>query len=327
MILSILLLAGGLVLLFAGGELLVRGSVRLAVGLGISPLVIGLTVVGFGTSTPELVTSVQAALRDTPGIAIGNIVGSNIANILLIVGLSSLVYPIAIDSRGLKRDGAIMLAVAVVFAVLSAVMPLGRGIGLALLAALVVYVAVIVRIEMRDARSEHGAIFDKARALEEVDPELDPERPQPHSPLVSLGLCLIGLALLVAGGHLLVDGAVDLARGLGISETVIGLTIVAVGTSLPELVTSLVAAFRREADVAFGNIVGSNIYNILGIGGATAAISPLTVPQDIVTFDNIAMTAVSAVLLLVAWTGMRISRVEGAALLAAYAGYVYLIWP
>jgi cation:H+ antiporter len=325
--LSVLLLAGGLVLLFAGGELLVRGSVRLAAGLGISPLVIGLTVVGFGTSTPELVTSVQAALRDTPGIAIGNIVGSNIANILLIVGLSALVFPIAIDSRGLKRDGTIMLAVAVVFAALSAVMPLGRGIGLALLAALGIYVAAIVRIELRDARRDHGAIFDKARALEEVDPQLDPERSRRQSPLISLGLCLIGLALLVLGGHLLVDGAVDLARGLGIAETVIGLTIVAVGTSLPELVTSLVAAFRKEADVAFGNIVGSNIYNILGIGGATAAISPLTVPQDIVTFDNIAMIAVSAVLLLVAWTGMRISRAEGAALLAAYAGYVYLIWP
>ncbi len=325
--LSLLLLAGGLVLLFVGGELLVRGSVRLAAGLGISPLVIGLTVVGFGTSTPELVTSVQAALRDTPGIAIGNIVGSNIANILLIVGLSALVFPIAIDSRGLKRDGAIMLAVAAVFAALSATMPLGRGIGLAFLAVLAIYLAAIVRIELRDARRDRGAIFEKARALEEADPQLDPARPQRHPPLLSLGLCLVGLALLVLGGHLLVDGAVDLARGLGISETVIGLTIVAVGTSLPELVTSLVAAIRREADVAFGNIVGSNIYNVLGIAGATAAISPLTVPAEIVTFDNIAMVAVSAILLVFAWTGMRICRTEGAVLLAAYAGYIYLVWP
>ena len=325
--LSLLLLAGGLVLLFVGGELLVRGSVRLAAGLGISPLVIGLTVVGFGTSTPELVTSVQAALRDTPGIAIGNIVGSNIANILLIVGLSALVFPIAIDSRGLKRDGAIMLAVAAVFAEQSATMPLGRGIGLAFLAVLAIYLAAIVRIELRDARRDRGAIFEKARALEEADPQLDPARPQRHPPLLSLGLCLVGLALLVLGGHLLVDGAVDLARGLGISETVIGLTIVAVGTSLPELVTSLVAAIRREADVAFGNIVGSNIYNVLGIAGATAAISPLTVPAEIVTFDNIAMVAVSAILLVFAWTGMRICRTEGAVLLAAYAGYIYLVWP
>lgn len=325
--LSILLLAGGLALLFVGGEFLVRGSVRLAAGLGISPLVIGLTVVGFGTSTPELVTSVQAALRDTPGIAIGNIVGSNIANILLIVGLSALVFPIAINSRGLRRDGAIMLGVAVLFAALSATMPLGRGIGLALLALLAVYIAAIVRIELKDARTEHGAVFEKARALEEADPQLDPARPGRHSPFLSLGLCLVGLALLVLGGHLLVDGAVDLARGLGISETVIGLTIVAVGTSLPELVTSLVAAIRREADVAFGNIVGSNIYNILGIAGATAAISPLTVPAEIVTFDNIAMVAVSAVLILFAWTGMRICRTEGAVLLAAYAGYIYLVWP
>lgn len=319
-------LIAGLVLLLGGGELLVRGAVRLAAAIGLSPLVIGLTVVGFGTSTPELVTSIEAALSGTPGIAIGNIVGSNIANILLILGTAALIFPIAVGSAALRRDGTIMLGAAVLFAVLSALMPLGRLLGAGFVVVLLAYVVIIVRVELR-ANARPGALFDKALALEEADPGLSSGADSKGGLLLAAGFCIAGLALLISGGSLLVDGAVSLASQMGVSDTIIGLTIVAVGTSLPELITSVIAALRRQADVAFGNIVGSNIYNILGIGGVTALMAPLTVPARIVSFDNIAMVLASAIVLFFAFTGRRIRRWEGGVLLAGYCLYVYLIWP
>jgi cation:H+ antiporter len=324
---SYVLVAAGLVLLMAGGELLVRGAVRLSAGLGVSPLVIGLTVVGFGTSTPELVTSVQAAFSGTPGIAIGNIVGSNVANILLIVGLAALVFPIRVSSAALRRDGAVLLGVAVLFAVLSAVGPLGRVVGLGFLVSLLAYIGYVIHAERQAAPEAYGAVRDKALALEQVDTALAPAAPDPARPLLSLMFCLAGLALLVAGGSLLVSGAVALARQLGVSDVIIGLTIVALGTSLPELITSLLAASRKQADVAFGNIVGSNIYNILGIGGVTVLLAPITVPAAIVSFDNVVMVIASIVLVLFSWTGLRIGRREGAVLLSGYVLYVFLLWP
>jgi cation:H+ antiporter len=323
---TFLLLLGGLVLLVLGGELLVRGSVNVASRLGVSPLVIGLTLVGFGTSTPELVTSVQAALAGAPGIAYGNIVGSNIANILLILGISTIILPIAVESRTLKRDGAVMIGVAVVFAAMAATMPAGRLVGAVFVAALCLYIYVAFRQESQ-AGAEHGAAYDKSLAAQGADAGLVPVAAPKGSLLWPLLMALAGLAIVVYGGNLLVTGAVDLARSFGISETVIGLTIVAVGTSMPELVTSVMAALRRQTDVAFGNIVGSNIYNILGIGGATALMSPTTVPQEIVTFDNLVMIAVSLLVVLFAWTGRRISRPEGGVLLAGYGFYVWSIWP
>jgi cation:H+ antiporter len=324
---SYVLVVGGLVLLMVGGELLVRGAVRLAAGLGVSPLVVGLTVVGFGTSTPELVTSVQAAFSGTPGIAVGNIVGSNVANILLIVGLSALIFPIRVSSAALRRDGAVLLGAAVVFALLSAVGPLGRVVGLGFLLALVTYLVYIVHVERQAAPEAYGAVHDKALALEEVDAGVVPPARDRARSVVSVTFCLAGLVLLVAGGSLLVSGAVALARQMGVSDAIIGLTIVAVGTSLPELITSLVAASRKHADVAFGNIVGSNIYNILGIGGVTALLAPITVPAQIVSFDNVVMVAASIVLMLCSWTGLRIGRREGAMLLAGYVLYVFVLWP
>lgn len=324
---TFLLLGVGLALLFVGGEFLVRGAVRLAEGLGISSLVIGLTVVGFGTSTPEMVTSIQAALAQTPGIAIGNIVGSNIANILLILGLSALIFPIAVQSVALKRDGAIMLAVALVFALLAAMYPLTRPLGAVFVLALGAYVLFVIRHERGAAPAEHGAVYDKAMALEATDPALAPRTADRPSRAVPALLCLAGLALLIGGGKLLVDNAIVLASQMGISETVIGLTIVAVGTSLPELVTSVIAAVRTQADVAFGNIVGSNIYNILAIGGVTALIARVEVPGQIVSFDNPAMIVASLLLLAFAWTGLRIGRREGVLLIVGYAVYVWLIWP
>jgi cation:H+ antiporter len=319
-------LLGGLVLLITGGELLVRGAVQVAARLGVSPLIIGITLVGFGTSMPELVTSVQAALIGAPGIAYGNIVGSNIANALLILGTAAILCPIAVTSQALRRDGLTMVAVAVVFAVLAAVMPMSRPLGGAFILVLVAYVFIAFRQEQQ-APADHGAAFDKGAAFQSADPGTIPA-PQSSEPFaLPLLTAFGGLALVVVGGTLLVDGAVSLAKTFGISETVIGLTVVAVGTSLPELVTSVVAAIRRQGDVAFGNIIGSNIYNILGIGGATALIAPSAVPADIVSFDNLVMVGVSCLLVLFAWTGFMIRRWEAAALLAGYGGYLFVTWP
>lgn len=317
-----LLLLGGLVLLVGGGELLVRGAVGVATRFGVSPLVIGLTLVGFGTSTPELVTSVQAALGGYPGVAYGNIVGSNIANLLLIFGVTALICPVAVSRQALKRDGMTMFAVAAAFVLLAALMPMGRVTGAAFLLALAGYLFLAFRQESTGA-VEHGAAFEKGAALEGVDPVL--AKPPAAGPLWRpLIVALVGIAAVVGGGALLVDGAVALARAFEVSETVIGLTIVALGTSLPELVTSGMAALRKETDVAFGNIVGSNIYNILGIGGATALVSPGAVPIEIVRFDNLIMLGVSALVIWFTYTGRKLDRWEGGVLLAGYVGYLAL---
>jgi cation:H+ antiporter len=323
----VLSLVGGLVLLILGGELLVRGAVRVAARLGVSPLVIGLTLVGFGTSAPELVTSVQAALSGSPGIAYGNIVGSNIANILLILGIAAALTPILVASSALKRDSAVMVGVTVLFAAITAAMPLGRIVGAVFLAGLAGYIYLAFRQERTAATPDHGALYDKGLATQEADPALVPSA-EPVRPIaVSLLIAVLGLGLVVLGGYLLVNGAVALARAFDISETVIGLTIVAVGTSVPELVTSVMAAIRNETDVAFGNVVGSNIYNILGIGGATALIAPTEVPAEIVGSDNLVMIGVSLALVGLAYTGMRLARWEGGLLLVGYAIYLWWLWP
>lgn len=321
-------LLGGLALLIAGGDLLVRGAVQVASRLGVSPLVVGLTLVGFGTSTPELVTSVQAALIGAPGIAFGNIVGSNIANVLLIVGASAILYPIMVTSSALRRDGVVMVAVAAIFAALAVAMPMERWLGAAFLLALAIYVYVAIRQERRSQTvTDHGAVYDKSVALQAADPGTTPVINRKGPVLPPILIALGGLVLVVLGGTFLVDGAVTIAQSFGISQTVIGLTIVAVGTSLPEFVTSVLAAIRRQSDIAFGNIVGSNIYNILGIGGATALIAPGEVPAEIAGFDNLVMIGVSVLLVAFASTGLRIARLEGAALLLGYVAYVIVVWP
>lgn len=330
---DVVLLIAGLALLIVGGELLVRGAVGVAERLGMSPLLIGLTLVGFGTSTPELVTSVEAAMIGSPGIAIGNVVGSNIANVLLILGASALISPIAVGSRALARDGVAVLGVAVLFAAIGLLLPLDRIVGTGLVLGLIGYIWLAWLQESRDGADGHTAAYEKAEAFDELHD--GPIRHQPEAKrwaervglLLPLAMAIGGLALVVLGGKQLVGGAVGLARNLGISETVIGLTIVAVGTSMPELVTSLVAAYRRHSDVALGNVMGSSIYNILGIGGATALLSPTVVPPEIASFDNLVMVASSLALLVLAHSGRRISRIEGAALLVAYAVYVYALLP
>lgn len=293
MLLSVILVCAGLALLIIGGDLLVRGAVNIAQALGFSPLIIGLTIVGFGTSTPELVTSVRAALADTPGIAYGNIVGSNIANILLILGGSALLMELGVSKNALWRDGSVMLFSACAFALIAFYFEMTPAIGLAAIALLIGYIIFAIRNEKTSLVESKSVLLEKAEAIEAVDSALNPKLPPTAGLAVSIGLVIGGLLTVIVGGYLLVDGAIALARAWDVPETVIGLTIVAVGTSAPELVTSLVAALRKQGEIAFGNILGSNIYNILAIGGATALIAPSKVPASISNFDSLIMVGVS----------------------------------
>lgn len=305
----------GLALLLGGGEALVKGSVGVARRMGVSPLLIGLTLVGFGTSTPELVASLQAALGGSPAIALGNVVGSNIANVLLILGLAALVYPLATTKEAFRRDGAVLLAVSLaLLLVVVLIGSIGRGLGLLFLALLAAY-TVFAYLSERD-RKDPAAAVHEAEAADALPGDL---------PLAwGVALALGGIAAVVVGADFLVGAAITIARTAGISETVIGLTLVAVGTSLPELVTSVLAAWRRHADVAFGNIVGSNIFNVLGIAGLTAVVTPLPVPPQIASFDIWVMVAAAVLLILFAATGWRVQRWEGRVFLAAYAAYLAL---
>ncbi|MEM5473393.1 calcium/sodium antiporter [Hoeflea sp. AS60] len=304
MLISLLSLAAGLALLTLGADYLVRGAISFANRLGMPPLLIGLTVVGFGTSMPELLVSLQAALDGAPAIAVGNVVGSNIANILLILGVAAIISPIAARIPNLKRDMTMMLAAAVVM--------LGMGYwglvnlwpGLAMFALLVAYLTWVTYTDRRSLTSEEAELVVKLAGWKEA--------------LFIFG----GLAGLFVGASLLIDAATSIAREFGISEAVIGLTIVAVGTSLPELATSVVAAFRRNAEIALGNVVGSNIFNILGILGITAVVVPVPVDSAIASFDIPFMLGVSLALVALILIAGKISRGAGAIMLALYTGYV-----
>jgi cation:H+ antiporter len=300
----------GLFLLAFGGDFLVRSSVDIAARLGVSPLLIGLTLVGFGTSTPELVTSIQAALIHAPGIAIGNIVGSNIANILLIVGLSAILMPMAASAGATFRDGLIMVAVALLLTWVSLKGTLNLDMGVLFLGLLVVYVLTAWAFERTNPDSERTVVVHDTAGLG-----------------LSLVIAVVSIGVLILGANFLVDGSVRLARSSGFSEEFVGLTIVAVGTSLPELFTSVTAALKRQSDIAIGNILGSNIYNILGILGVTAMVHPQDVPAQIANFDNFIM--VGASVLAVVWFALArgIGRLGGIVFLGLYAAYVYIIHP
>ena len=308
---TLIFLLLGLVLLVAGGELLVRGAVQIAQKFRISPLLIGLTLVGFGTSTPELVTSLQAAFAGSPGIAVGNVVGSNIANILLILGITALIFPVVVAKDTFRRDGVVLVIATVMC--LGAVLygHLTPILGAAFVASLAGYILFAFRQE----RQSNAAADAASGTVTEV--------PKPSAGLIALDLFLVvaGLALTILGARFLVSSAIDVARDLHVSETIIGLTIVAVGTSLPELVTSVMAALRKHSDIAFGNIVGSNIYNMFGILGVTAIIKPIDVPPQIASLDIWVMIAATLLLVVSAASRWRIGRVEGGVMLAAYVGY------
>lgn len=306
----VLLIVVGLVLLTIGAEGFVRGSASLARRLGISPLVVGLTVVAFGTSSPELVVSLRAALDGRGAISIGNVVGSNIVNIGLILGLSALLFPLRVQARIIRFDVPIMLGATAVLLLMILDDHLGRLEGLLLFAGIVAYVVFTLRASKRESPV--------------VRDEYEESVPTPRGPWVrDAAFTVLGLGGLLIGARSMVNGAVQVAQTFGVPESIIGLTVVAVGTSLPELASSLLAAYRKEADIAVGNVIGSSIFNILGILGTTALVSPLA-GFGLTQVDLLAFAGTAVLTLPLLKSGLRITRGEGAFLVALYVGY--LIW-
>ena len=311
---NFLLLMFGVVLLTVGGEALIRGSLAAANRLSVSPLLSGLVIVGFGTSMPELMVSVVAALNQQPDIATGNVVGSNISNVLLILGVCALISPMAVSPLALRRDAVVGLAASVLFVVLVAGSALGRMdaiIFLISLLAFLVWAYWSERFRAAPSGDLHKAEAKELTAL-------------PKSAVWTVTTVIAGLLLLISGSRVLLMGAVGIAENLGVSEAVIGLTLVAVGTSLPELSISVIAALRSHADVAIGNVLGSNIFNLLGILGVSALLQPLPMSARILEFDQWVMLGTSLVLLLMLYTGRRLSRLEGGILFSGYGIYVGL---
>lgn len=307
---DVLALVGGLALLVGAAHFLVRGAASLALRLGLSPLVVGLTVVAFGTSAPELVVSVRAALDGAGGIAVGNVVGSNIANIGLILGAAALVRPFLTDASVLRRDLPVLLGATGLGVGILLDRVVGRGEGALLLVALAAYLAWSLHEARRASR-------DRLR-VPAVGELPDATAGPVWRDVAAVGLGLVGL---VVGADWFLSGAVGLAEAAGVPNAVIGLTVVALGTSLPELATSVVAAVRGESEIAVGNVVGSNLFNVLGILGVAALVRPIVAP-GLQTVDLVVMAAFALVLLPMMWSGRRLVRVEAALLAAGYVGYV-----
>lgn len=314
-------LIAGLVLLVAGAEVLVRGAAKLAAQFGIPPLIVGLTVVAFGTSAPETAVSVQAALNGSGDIAIGNVVGSNIANVLFILGLTALIAPLIVSRQLIRLDVPIMIGASLVTYALAWDGTLSRVDGAVLFVSIIGYTLFLIK-------SSRRANPGTAANDEFVKEFARQAHPKPYSSLINAGLVIFGLILLVVGSKFLVEGAVSLARALGLSELVIGLTVIAVGTSLPELATSILAAVRGQRDIAVGNIVGSNIFNLLCVLGLSALVAPqaVAVADNALAFDFPVMIAVALACLPIFFTGYSISRWEGLLFLAYYIAYTaYLV--
>jgi cation:H+ antiporter len=321
-----LMAALGLVILLFAGDALVKGAVNLALRIGIPALIVSLTIVAFGTSAPELLISIQAAMMGVPGIAMGNVVGSNTANILLVLGIPALIAVMHTSEHDTRKSFVVMIAASVLFIALSF-----RGVfdwisGLILLGALAVALADM----FREARKHHSSAalaaegFAKADDLDDLD-EL--EGADPNMPWWKIILFLVlGLAGLPLGADILVDSATVIARTFGISETVIGLTLVAVGTSMPELATTVMAAIRRQADVALGNVIGSNLFNLLAIIGVAAFVAPIPVDQQFLTYDLWVMLAASLLLIPFVFLRQNIGRIWGVILIVFYVAYVSLMF-
>lgn len=316
MITSTIFIALALVLLFIGAEGLVRGSSSLALRAGLSPLLVGLTIVAFGTSSPELVVSIKAALSQQGDISVGNVVGSNSLNIGIILGLTALLCPIPVHRQVIKVDAPIALGAAGLLLFFLHDKSLSRIEGLILFTGIVAYTAMNILLARREGKM--------ASADEKLNEGL-PTGVSKHW-LIDIAFIVIGLAILVAGSRLLVDNAIFIAKAFGVSEAVIGLTIVAAGTSMPELATSVVAALRKQPDIAIGNVVGSNVFNILGILGVSALISPIHAP-GISMLDYTMMIVFSALLIPLLYTGRLLHRIEGALLLALYGCYLFMLLP
>jgi cation:H+ antiporter len=319
-LLTLILFAAGLVMLVSGAEFLVRGASRLALAVGISPLVVGLTLVAYGTSAPELAVSIQSSYTGAADIALGNVVGSNIANVLLILGLSAAVAPLLVASQLVRLEVPLMIGLSILVWLMGFDGQIGAWDGLLLVTGAVVYTSFAIwqsRRETQAVQQELQAAYDPA-----------PVKSAGRSMLGQLGLMGVGLVLLILGANWLVEGAVELATYLGVSRLIIGLTVVAVGTSLPELATSVLASLRGERDIAVGNVVGSNIFNILTVLGFSSVVAPngISVTSAALYFDIPVMTSVAIACLPVFFTGHVIARWEGLLFLGCYLFYVvYLI--
>lgn len=308
MIGDLLLLGAGLLLLYGAAEALVLGASRLARSLGVAPLVVGLTVVAFGTSAPEMVVSALGAVRGEADVSLGNVVGSNIFNVGLVLGLAALVRPVRVEARIVRREIPVLLVATVGMVALMWDGRLSRLDGVAATAAFALYMGFVVWQARRGPDGDDGELASVPDAG--------------GSRAGSVLLALAGLAGLVVGAHLMVDAAISMARVLGLSELAIGLTIVAAGTSLPEVATSTVASARGEGDVAVGNVVGSNLFNLLAILGLSALLRPMAVPTDGHLMELLVMVGAVVLLLPLAWTGGRVNRWEGAGLVLGYAVFV-----
>jgi cation:H+ antiporter len=317
---TVVALVAGVVLLVVGAEALVKGASSIASRLGIAPVVIGLTVVAFGTSAPEMAVSVLAGLGGRDDVAFGNVVGSNIFNVLFILGMSAVVGALAVSQRIVRLDVPLLIGVSVAVLLLSLDNRIGRLEGAVLFAGVLAYTWWLIRSARRETPEVEA---EYAQAIEDVEGIVV------RKPLaVQVALVVVGLAILVAGSRLLVGGAVDVAAALGVSDLVIGLTVVAAGTSLPELATSVLAAIRGERDIAVGNVVGSNLFNLLSVLGASAVVTPggVAVTDASLRLDVPVMIAAAVVLLPIFWKGFVIQRWEGAVLVACYVAYVsYLV--
>ena len=309
---DVVLIVFGIALLYVGGDLLVRNASLLAARWGIPPMIIGLTIVSFGTSAPELAASVSAALQGAPEIAVGNVVGSNIANVALILGLTAVIRPLRAQAQFLRRDTPLMIGVALLLVALFLNGSLGRVEGLVFVIGLAGYLWLLLRSE------ESPAVEAEYEQEFAVMPQASAWR--------AGGGALLGLVTLVAGAQFLVSGATAIARAAGVPELIIGLTLVAVGTSLPELATSAIAALKGESDIALGNIVGSNIFNILGILGITILVRPIELPFSAIAVDLAVMVGLSGLLWPFLRTGMRLGRREGATFLVLYVAYVVYLY-
>ena len=305
-------LIGGLVLLGAAGEYFVRSAITVAEKLNIPHLIIGLTIIAFGTSLPELMVSIQASMAGQADIAIGNVVGSNIANVLLVLGTAAAISPFTADIGSLRRDGMVMIGASLLLILLAQLTIIPVWVGYGLLGLLILYSITVFR--MQKAAGEVSEIADS------VD-----ENAMPGGLFINLVLMVATLAGVIIGAKILISGAVDIARLIGVSEAVIGLTMIAIGTSLPELVVSMIAAFRGHAAMAVGNVIGSNIFNILMILGATASIAPIRFPAEVASRDVWIMLGSSALVIYFMRSNIRMTRPEGIICLALYFGYmVYL---
>ncbi len=316
---TLILFVVGLVVLVVGAEVMVRGASRLAAAFGISSLVIGLTVVAFGTSAPELAVSVQSAINGQAELALGNVIGSNIANILLILGMAALTVPLLVASQLVRFDVPLMIGASILVYLMGLDGVLTHWDGLVLFLGVIAYTTWLIlqsKREQKAVREEFDAAFDEGKENGW------------YGSLLNLALVAGGLVMLVVGAQWLVDGAVTMARWWGISELVIGLTVVAVGTSLPEIATSVVAVLRGERDIAVGNAIGSNIFNLLSVLGVTSLVAPsgIAVPAGVMAFDLPVMIAVAIACLPIFYTGNLVARWEGAIFLAYYIAYVlYLV--